>query len=571
MISVDDLKLVTQAIELLYHGVNIEEVTDFKQYYNPVTKKFQSKVSPNIKGLLIHYSDECLKIFNHYYGSYMVRIGPNTYNAKYESGLTDDDKALTTVEVSVDMLKKVMMTLFNMKATMFSGINMSLYDPDFQERLSKIRREWDYKEVKHCPMMDTLTCDNVRQNLEVLLTMGEYPLDLCKKVLDQLDSDEDDFEIDSLKGYKIIDHRLYIPISPADVYDMEELLNGEEMLKDIRDTKYIVISRNPYDYFFCSYGSAIQSCYSINSPHFGGHGMYTMSSMKGHYLVYGTHGNGIKCNVINGKKWNVPHMYWRCWAWLSEDNVLMLDRVYSGNNCGDQFKKTFGLLIEKFIGHSYNWFNDYLTVDLKYGKDYAKWYKDYKLRTYPDSVRLDVNPVKYFGVCHGNRDYMGSKRSSTDIISACRNITEVSPTFHLTDKPYVKNGVLCVMKTCPITQLPIDDAQEKSFYSKFYKEPLEDLTVVTFCDGCFKLTETSKTSKGCQDLNGFYIYAEQNSNNFSELRPQDIILARSFSFGITSLPVFKEKIKQLLNKSTINNILLKVVDDNSVQYIKYRK
>lgn len=184
---------------------------------------------------------------------------------------------------------------------------------------------------------------------------------------------------------------------------------------------------------------------------------------------------------------------------------------------------------------------------------------------------LDGDPVVYRGVCHGNRDYMGSKRPSTDIISACRNITEVSPTFHLTDKPYVKNGVLCIMKTCPITQLPIDDVQERSFYSKFYKEPLEDLTVVTFCDGCFKLTETSKTSKGCQDLNGFYIYAEQNSNNFSELRPQDIILARAFSFGITSLPVFKEKIKQLLNKSTINNILLKVVDDNSVQYIKYRK
>ena len=127
------------------------------------------------------------------------------------------------------------------------------------------------------------------------------------------------------------------------------------------------------------------------------------------------------------------------------------------------------------------------------------------------------------------------------------------------------------MKTCPITQLPIDDAQEKSFYAKFYKEPLEDLTVVTFCDGCFKLTETSKTSKDCQDLNGFYIYSEQSSNNFSEMRAQDIILTKAFSFGITSLPVFKEKIKQLINKSALNNILLKVVDDNSVQYIKYRK
>lgn len=571
MISVDDLKLVTQAIEFLYHGVNIEEVTDFKQYYNSVTKKFQSKVSPNIKGLLIHYSDECLKIFNHFYGSYMVRIGPNTYNAKYESGLTDEDKALTTVEVSADMLKKVMMTLFNMKATGFSGINMSLYDPDFQERLNKIRKEWDYKEIKHCPMMDTLTNDKVKQNLEVLLTMGEYPLELSKKILEHLDSDEDDFEIDALKGYKIIDHRLYIPISPADMYEMEcSLCDDEEMLKDIRDTRYIVISRNPYDYFFCSYGSAIQSCYSINSSYHGGYGMYTMSYMKGHYIVYGTHGNGIKCNVINGKKWNVPHMYWRCWAWLSDDNELCLDRIYGGNNCGEQFVKTFGKLIRKFIGHDYNYFNGTCTLDLKYGEDYYKWFKNYKLRTYTDSVRIDTNPVVYRGICNGNRDYMGSKRPTTDIISACRNITEVSPTFHLTGKPYVKNGVLCVMKICPITQLPIDDAQERSFYSKFYKEPLEDLTVVTFCDGCFKLTETSKISKSCQDFNGFYIYSEQ-STGFSEMRAHDIILIKSFSLGVTSLPVFKEKIKQLLNKSTINNVLLKVVDDDSVQYIKYRK
>ena len=47
--------------------------------------------------------------------------------------------------------------------------------------------------------------------------------------------------------------------------------------------------------------------------------------------------------------------------------------------------------------------------------------------------------------------------------------------------------------------------KRRSFYSKFYKEPLEDLTVVTFCDGCFKLTETSKTSKGCQDLHGSHM------------------------------------------------------------------
>lgn len=569
MISVDDLKLVTQAIELLYHGVNIEEVTDFKQYYNPSTKKFQNKISPNIKPLLIHYSEECIDLFKHFYGPYMVRIGPNTYEAKYESRLSDEDRARTLLEVSLDMLQAVMSTLVNMKATSFTGVSPIAYDKDFLNKLKKVRDEWDYTEVKTCPMMDTLSNKNIRQNLEVMLTMSEYPLELSNKVLEQLDSDETDFEIACLKDYKIIDHRLYIPISPADLYDMQEALGDEEMHNDLYNTKYIVISRNPYDYFFCSYGSAIQSCYSINSSHFGGYGMYTMASMKGNYLVYGTHGNGIKCNVINGKKWNVPHMFWRCWAWLGDDSKLYLDRVYCGNNCENQYYRTFDKLFSKFIGRSHSEFAKSYKTDLKYGKDYEDWFNKYRLKVYLDSI--NISQRKYKGICNGHREFIGSNRPNIDLIGACRNITSVSPTFHITDKPYIANGVLCVMKSCPITKIPIDESQEKSYFAKFYKEPLEDLTVITFCDNCFKLNSTSLNARSLKDFKGFWIGSSRDIHTFSESRPGDIILTQDFSVGVTSLPVFKEKIKQLIQSSNLNNILLKVVDDASVQYIKYRK
>ena len=45
----------------------------------------------------------------------------------------------------------------------------------------------------------------------------------------------------------------------------------------------------------------------------------------------------------------------------SEDNELMLDRIYSGNNCGDQWKKTFG---EFDRGEIYRTliFNDYKLI-----------------------------------------------------------------------------------------------------------------------------------------------------------------------------------------------------------------
>jgi hypothetical protein len=571
MISVPDLKLVTQAIELLYHGVNIEEVTDFTQYYNPVTKKFQSKSSPNIKPLLINYNNDCMQVLQHYYGPFMVRVGPNSYDAKYESSLSDEDKTLTRIDVTLDMLQQVMMTLINTKKTFFLGIPPSLYDPEYIERINKIRKEWNYTETRYCPMMDSLSNDSVRQNLEIMLTMSEYPLKLCKEVMEHFDSDETDFDIPAFKDFKVIDHRLYIPISPADQHDMSQ--ECEEMHHDLKDTKYIVISRNPYDFFFCSYGSAIQSCFSINSDHYGGYGMYPMASHKGCYLIYGTHGNGVKCNVINGKKWNVPHMYWRYWAWLGDDGQLYLDRPYLANIDSHQYHKTFGKLLSKFIGKEHKYFTNNMAVTLKYGEDYADYFDKYDLKIYPDSVYFSAkkSPVTYRGICYGNREFVGRKVPSTNLLSACRSIVDVSPAFHITDKPFIKNGTLCVMKTCPITQVPIDENQEKSYYAKFYKESLNDLTVITFCDNRFRLLESSVFTKRPTDFGGFLIDSSENGNSFSEVRPKDIILTKAFSLGTTSLPVFKEKIKQLLNTASIHNVLLKVVDDNSVQYIKYRK
>ena len=42
--------------------------------------------------------------------------------------------------------------------------------------------------------------------------------------------------------------------------------------------------------------------------------MFTMCTLPGHFLVYGTDGKSNQCAIINGKKWEVPHMTFRSWG-----------------------------------------------------------------------------------------------------------------------------------------------------------------------------------------------------------------------------------------------------------------
>ena len=75
-------------------------------------------------------------------------------------------------------------------------------------------------------MMDTLSREAVRQNFEVLLTLFQYPEQVTENMFNQYNHDNTDFEIEALKDFKIIDNRMYIPLSLFDTHTFFQHYNN---------------------------------------------------------------------------------------------------------------------------------------------------------------------------------------------------------------------------------------------------------------------------------------------------------------------------------------------------------
>ena len=548
MIDMTELVQCIRAIELLHYGVDITKLDTLKQYWNIKEKKLQSRLSENIGDFLCHLSTDAAEFLQWPLGKIFVRRGQ-----EFSANVNSDEPI--NCEVDLDTLKKVM-TILKMKGWCnFNSISPEKYDSEYKKRMEKIRREWDYHDTSEATMVQELSHDAVKDNLHCMLTLCEYGDEATKKIIEQYDNSPKSFEIDALKDYEVIDNRIYIKIPQFDIEDIE---------KDTKDLKYLVISRNVYDYFFCSYGSEIQSCYSLTSSHYGFYGMVALSACKGNFIVYLTTGKANKINIINGVKWAVPRMFTRSWAWLGTDGKLYLDRSYTGCSWSS-YERQLRKLIYKYLDNNEG--TQSLPQTLKYANDMVEWHANHRFRFYPDSIK--VRDFRYYGVCCGDRSFVGgSEPFDRTFFNRTQDIREVPKGFEYVAKYDIVDGIITKIRLCPITNLPLRPDETVSKYAKFFKEPIQNLAVLSYCEGNFKCDCSTIRDVQVSDLRINPTYTGSNSKK--EGSCYRFYKYWSGVYGNIPIKAFKEAITGLAKRTSFDYILVRYIEDDHVTYVKYK-
>jgi hypothetical protein len=482
--------------------------------------------------------------------------------------LTDNERKVD-VELSLDVLKTVMVVLKDKGICRFSDIPRTQYDENYLKKKKELEESFDH----HARPAELMP--DVRRNLEVMLSLSEYDEADARAILAAYDNKVDRFEIDAVKDYEVIDNRLYIAIGQ---YEMDDMFTTclSDRTPDYNTVKYFVVSKNPYDYYFCSYGSSIQSCFSLTSSHTGYHGAIPLSVSKGHFITYFTGDKPNKSSLVPGEKWYVPRMNARAWAWLSEDNKLIPDRIYSGAEFlnGSQ-ENAYKYVFSKYFDVDYDELKTSVQIELKYAEElFSIFAKDY--RTYPDSVSFwkedGYTSFKYRGICNGNREFVGYRTPQQSMYDKLQRITNGVPSdFHYSPYAKIVNGSLNVFKRCPVTGLLITQDEEQSKYAKFFDKPVSRLLVGTYIDGFFKADDFYDLDQLTEDIGVYYQPGTDVSSTFN--CTGSIKFTQVFSYKPVKMVVFKERLKGLMKNCTdIDCVLMRYIDDdNKVSYVKYYK
>ena len=566
MIDVNDYVSVARACELLYYGVDISQLDKLKQYYNPVTKQLQSRLSPNIPNFGVIFEQDVLDYWQWCLGQACYR-DQAAFNTVFLDAITAEDKPFYKITANLDMVKQVMTILKNKGFAQFDGFPIESYDSEYLERLAQLKKNWDRKSLEDCQdMITNLAHDNIKVNLHAMLACAEYPLELGNKILSTFNNPEKQSEIELFKDYEVIDNRIYIRVAP---WEKEQLYSKHSSRsKYIDEIKYIVISRNPYDFFFCSYGSGIQSCYSLNSTNFGWHGMVALSGAKGNYIVYATSGKCNKIPLIQGSKWYVPRMLFRMWGWLDTKGELRLDRLYRDEN---MFPSDMERSIRDFIAQYFEYddaaYNRAsVSVSLKYDKDMKEIYDTYYCHFYPDSIKVET--FKFHGVCYGDRSFKGSCTLSRSLFNILQDITSIDKNFTFGAGAYeVVDGVLTIQRKCPRTGLPLKPDEVVSPYAKYFKEDVSKVVVLTYCDGYYKLDTAWIKAENMEHF-------RFNTNNFNQMsyRESDGTYYAYPIFCVKKIAIntFKEQMTGLAKQLDIDAILVRYIEGERVTVVKYR-
>ena len=551
-----DIKLVARAIEVMSHGVDISNYTyeDFRKTYFNKDGKIVQRAGDNVPDFLLTFDDTAVTYLDGYCCN-LLRQGSSYIFKRDIEGLTPN------ITVTEDMLVSTIQALFKSGLSTFEGVAREVVDEEFMKRIKDLRENFNRKDNKPSESwLKNMSIEALQKNFETITAIAykDQP-EIRQKMLDTYTKPLKSFNIAGYEDYPIYDNRLFIPINEADIYDI--LKQYPEMKRDIEGMKYIVVSKNLYDYYYCSWGSTFQSCYSIgNSSHNGWFGMIPFGTFDSHFIIYGTKEEPQKVTMMG--KWWAPYMYFRSWGWLSENNELLVDKQYSS----DFRQNSFSSLYDKL---GFKWDNTCGSYELKEGSELKKFFNKYELRFYPDSLNRERSKFIFYRD-RGDKEFIGSNCYSGNetVVSTLGKLTSVSDTFTCVKDIEICNGVLFNPKMCPVTGLHIPENEDKSFYAKFFKEPIKSLIVLSYCDGYVK-TDAS-TIEGSVSVpywkghNDTKCYMDGNTFYFST-KPF------YFSDRVIKLDKFKEFIKGHIEDAPVNCILLKVIDNNGVQFIKYRK
>ena len=460
----------------------------------------------------------------------------------------------SSVEVTNEMWLETIRQGYKQNWCSYKSIPLEQLDPDFV-----YDKKHDYsKDTIDCALSN-LTCF---EELNALIALADYPAELSQKIWDC--REEDNWVLKKFEKFKKYNNRVFIKLTDA---DKKVLMRDSEY--DGKCPEYIVISKNPLDYFYCSYGNKFQSCFALNSSMSCWHGYVPFCITPESYIVYLSDGTVRDVSLVAGHKFHCPQMYWRSWGYANMDGDLVLDKFYrsSSENCLIKFVCDF--LTERFGAKCLKYADDHSQILWNDGRDILDIWKKYHLRFYSDSLIKENNERVYFCYARGGSDTdwnysvrwrpQGTNRLFTDY---CKTVTKLNEIDF--SKPIdVIDGVLCNPRVCPVTNMLLPDNVEKSPYAKYFSKPVKNLAIVNWIEG--NIYWSYKPNFECRSDKLKFVDVPDNVSfgNLVELKICGGFVSSRAGYGM-SLKQFKDLLKAEVKNLPLDAILLRVVEDDKV-------
>lgn len=535
MLDINYIKQFMKAVELLRIGKDISQLDSLDN--TPLSPEgFTFKVSDSIKQQL-----ETLNYFRRDGTEFMMQNSADSCDLE----LTDEQ-----AESIIDILEEK-----------FGLSNGNLSTKTVNKLLSQ-QAERDLGQDIDCPMMKSLATDKVKPYFNVLTALAYYNYpDLIEKMVAAFDKKYDSFGIAGLEKCKIIDNRVYIPIEDYDKKLMKEDVNDGIL----EDAKYFVISKNLYDYYYCSWGSNIQSCFSLNSSYGGWYGMLPMGMTDTHFICYVTNGKSVDASAMSGKKFPCPQMYWRAWGWIEKDtNKLLIDRSFC-KDCSEHMK-FLRAFEEKFLKSIDSFVFDREAHKTLKPTQYKNIYKEYDLHFYPDSITSMTSWQfrRRSGICQFRGDHTYAWKDKGNLYSTLQCFSGFVDNFDPL-KPWGKDSknVLINYKICPKTGLVIDISENEYPLSKYFNTPVDKSLVLSYMDGRVNVSAAS-----CPyDSAGMTILPDSSDLGSFKAR----MFRQSPTYDIVNIETLKQVLKENVEASPYKVILLRVVENDTVKILKFKQ
>lgn len=550
-----DMLLTFKVIELLTKGAKLEQLPDeqtIKNTYFNKEGRLISRLSENVEDFCIIMTDDLKNYLDKSY-SCIKRQGKQFFSCEPE---TVEEGITTLNNLSKEMFMSAVQEIYKHGICGYVGVPKREKDVEFVKNLEKLDREFTLDKVPE-DFISEMTREKTDFYLKALLATVYYNQPQAMRDLYDFDKSEKNWDILQKKypQCKIVDDRMFIPVKPS------TKLNESDN-EFLMDCDYIVISKNVYDYFFCSYGSAHQSCFSLNSSHKGFFGMIPMVMSDNHYIIYGTKSHSQKVSVGGTtNKYPAPYMFFRAWGWISDDDKLLVDKLYSStaNKDVENFLINNGIKIYNFEVYALK-SNVYLDI----------WNR-YNFKTYPDSAR---NNFTSFCRGDGTRMFIGDiscklPNDANSVIGALQSYT-VDENIDLHKDIGVYGDKLLNPSKCPITNIVISSSEDVHWLSSVVKKPVNSLVLIDWVDGAVRVTENSiKSTNVIGEHMSFY--TRDNSLSCFDSEDNKFFFTGNFSSSKVPLQKIKTYIQNYKSEVAefIDLILLRVVDKNQIAFIKY--
>lgn len=555
--------VIFKAIELAAKGFDISHTTfnELKStWWNAKSKSFQTRMTDSVPEVYLDLTEDALAVFPYLYNNKVKRNRDKMWET-----IEDFPEGCEKITISSATIKQTMMFLVDGGVYEFNGVPRSEYDTEYLAKLAKLDEEWEKTVKVPEQMVADLSRDNTRKEFRTMCALAyseqKNSTELLEKLQTAFDNDADFSHLpESLKRFKVVDNRMYIPIKPSWKKRMQE--RGYSWMVSGDEEVYFVISKNLYDFFFCSYGSSFQSCFALNSGHGGWQGAVINGLHDGCYMLYLARDHGQRVSLTaEGRKYPAPAMLMRTWLWACNDGKLHIDKLYTSS------WTFYDTLLQESLLDDASTFTRDSSVLINAGafSDLQERYRGY---WYPDSIKF-TNPCKFY-YDNGRKEFMGYNHRPNFLQEYLQRLTSVSDKLDLSKTIVFDKGVLYNPKICPVTGLFIDEADDVSVFAKHFKKPVEGgLIVLTYIDGYIRVDDMSD-SFDCPDTTNFSF--RTGMHPLQRYRGINNLSDHQYMSVETSVSKVKEQLQSDLNKiKGFDMILLRVVNGSQVTWIKLRK